>query len=332
MVPDMTTLSPSGPPSFTPSGHALLDELQQTVQFVTSTVGDATVAIGRSARGSGVVIGPDRVLTNAHNLRDRTTSVTFADGRSVQGRVIATDAAGDLAVLDVATGDATPLSWAEDAPGIGAAVFAVDQSHRGTRVTFGLVSGVSRRFRGPGGRPIGGAVEHTAVMGRGSSGGPLVDVEGRLVGINTHRLGDGFYLARAVSSELRQRVDHLIEGRSRVTPTLGVAIAPPHVATQLRKAVGLAERDGLLVRGVESGGAGDRAGVREGDLIVGAAGAPVIVTSDLFQALDAVVDGSTFELAIVRGAEELSITVSFDAPATDGADSEEPTAEESADS
>lgn len=263
-----------------------------------------------------MVIAADRVLTNAHNLRDRTTSVTFADGRSVQGRVIATDSVGDLAVLDVDTGDATALSWADEAPELGAAVFAVDQSRRGTRVTFGLVSGVSRHFRGPGGRPIGGAVEHTAVMGRGSSGGPLVDVLGRLVGINTHRLGDGFYLARAVSAELRQRVDGLVEGRSRMTPTLGVAIAPPHVAAQLRKAVGLAERDGVLVRGVESGGAGDRAGIREGDLLVGAAGSPVAATSDLFQALDAVVDGGSLELSLVRGAEELTVSVSFAEPST----------------
>ena len=292
-------------------GTALLHGLQRTVQSIFDTVGASTVAIGRSARGSGVVIGADRVLTNAHNLRDRTTSVTFADGRSVQGRVTATDAAGDLAVLEVETGDAAPLAWADDAPAMGSAVFAVDQSHRGTRVTFGLVSGVSRRFRGPGGRPIGGAVEHTAVMGRGSSGGPLVDADGRLVGINTHRLGDGFYLARAVSAELRRRVDGLAEGRSRSTPTLGVAIAPPHVAAQLRKAVGLAEREGVLVRGVETGAAGDRAGVREGDLIVGAGGASVSGASDLFEALDALTEGAALELAVVRGAEELTLTVSF---------------------
>ena len=65
----------------------------------------------------------------------------------------------------------------------------------GVRVTFGTVSSLGRNFRGPRGRLITDGIEHTAPLGRGSSGGPLVDPEGRLLGINTHRPGDGLYLA-----------------------------------------------------------------------------------------------------------------------------------------
>ena len=67
----------------------LLEELETAAADAATTVGAATVAIGRSGRGSGVVVAEGRVLTNAHNLRDRTTQVTFADGRAEQGSLLA---------------------------------------------------------------------------------------------------------------------------------------------------------------------------------------------------------------------------------------------------
>ena len=110
---------------------------------------------------------------------------------------------------------------------------------RGLRVSFGTVSGVGRTFRGPRGRRIAGALEHTAPLGRGSSGGPLVDAEGRLVGINTHRLGEGFYLALPAGAALKTRVDALARGESASRVQLGVGLAPSHVARRLRRSVGL---------------------------------------------------------------------------------------------
>ena len=88
-------------------------------------------------------------------------------------------------------------------PPLGQVVFAAARGRHGLRVSFGLVSGTGRSFRGPRGRRIAGSVEHTAPLARGSSGGPLVDAEGRLLGINTRRLGDGFYLAMPADAALR---------------------------------------------------------------------------------------------------------------------------------
>ena len=93
----------------------LLSQLEEAAGRAAERVGAATVAIGRAPRGSGVVVAPDRVLTNSHNLRDRTTQVTFED-RSDQAAVLAVDAASDLAVLEVSTEGIEPLSWAEAAP------------------------------------------------------------------------------------------------------------------------------------------------------------------------------------------------------------------------
>ena len=194
----------------------LLDELQSSIATLAERAGPSVVSIGRHQRGSGVVIGDGTVLTNAHNLRGSEVTVTFADGRREIGTVKAVDGDGDLAVIGVDTKGATPLEWgAADGVQLGAAVFgAAAANGSGTRITFGTVSAVERAFRGPGGRRIAGSIEHTAPLAPGSSGGALLDAEGRLVGLNTNRIGDGFYLALPADGALRERVDALGRGEA----------------------------------------------------------------------------------------------------------------------
>lgn len=288
----------------------LLDDLHAAAAAAADTVGAATVSIGRSARGSGLVVGEDRVLTNAHNLRDRTTRVGFGD-HVEQGEVLAVDAASDLVVLRVDTSGITPIEWSDDLPGVGAAVFALARSVRGSRLGVGFVSGTDRWFRGPGGRPIGGAIEHTAPMARGSSGGPLVDASGRVVGINTHRLGEGFYLAQAADRPLVERIDALSLGRTPQRAVLGVAVAPAEVARRLRRSVGLDDRDGVLIRGVEDDSPAQRADLRVGDLVVATGTAAVTSIDDLHRALDGHDPEAPLELTVVRGADQLAVTVTF---------------------
>src|SRR5207302_2525164 len=169
----------------------------------------------------------------------------------------------DLAVLDVETGDAPAVAWGEAgelAPGRPVLALA-NPGGRGLRATLGFVSAAERSFRGPRGRRIAGAIEHTAALPRGSAGGPLVDPDGRLLGINTIRLDGGLILALPADAALRERVEALSRGEEPRTPRLGVAVAPPRVARRMRRAVGLPEREGLLVRAVEDDSAGARAGL-----------------------------------------------------------------------
>ncbi len=287
-------------------------ELQGTISGVALRVGPAVVGIsGRRTAGSGVVIAPGRVLTNAHNVGGDELRITFADGRDVSAQATAAvDAERDLAVLEVDTGAIEPVEWASALPGIGAAVFALaNPGGRGLRVTFGLVSGTERAFRGPRGRVIEGSIEHTAPLLPGSSGGPITDESGRLLGINTHRLGEGFYLAIPADGTLRERVDTLAAGRAPKGKRLGVAVAPNAMARRLRRAVGLPEIDGILVRGVEDDSAAARAGLAEGDLITKAGGAVVNEPEDLFRALDG--SGESIQLEIVHGVESRTVDVRF---------------------
>ena len=288
-----------------------LAEIQDHVRRLADSVGPSVVGIGhRWALGSGVVVAPGRVVTNAHNLRRDEVTVTFADGRSVQGRPTGVDIDGDLAVLEVETGDAPAIAWSEDEVSLGAPVFALaNPGGRGLRVTFGLISGTQRSFRGPRGRRISGSLEHTAPLLPGSSGGPVVASDGRLLGINTNRLGEGFYLAIPAEGTLRQRIDDLGRGRSPRPIRLGVGIAPPQVVGRLRKAVGLPDADGLLVREVEEGSAAANAGLEEGDLLTHAGDKALRSFDDLHDVLKSVQPGEEFSITVLRGTEERTVTV-----------------------
>jgi|SRR5215211_594271 len=288
----------------------VLNEIQEEIQRVANQVSNAVVGVGqRWGVGSGVIIGKDQVLTNAHNVRADEVTVTFNDGRTATGQVRGEDIDGDLAVIGVDTGDSPAIEWATGgSPAVGTPVFALSNpGGRGLRITLGFVTGLERSFRGPRGRRITGSLEHDAPLLPGSSGGPIVDDQARLLGLNTNRLGEGFYLAIPADETLRGRVDALARGESKSWPRLGIGVAPPHIARRMRRAVGLPDADGLLVRHVEDDSPASRAGLAVGDLIVQAGGRTVSGMDDLIEAL-AAADGS-LQLVIWRGTDERAVDV-----------------------
>lgn len=287
----------------------LLDEVGAVVRGAAEGVGAAVTSVNQT--GNGLVIAPGLVLTNAHNLRGDSVRVDFTDGRSESGTVKAVDIDGDLAVVAVETGGVEPPTWAERPPRLGDLVVSVAFPRaRGLRATVGTVSSVDRAFRGPRGRRIVRGFEHTAPLARGSSGGPVLDREGAVVGVNTHRMQEGFYLALTADEDLGRRIERLREGTVPERHRLGVAMAPPPAARHLRAAAGLPEVDGLLVRAVEEGGAADRAGLRRGDVIVAVNNEPLRSIDDLYRVLDSGADA--IELGVVRTTEELTVAVRFD--------------------
>ena len=290
--------------------NEVLQALQQSVSEVAERVGPAVAGLGRGwGRGSGVVVAPGQVLTVAHVLRGEAVAVALAGGEVVEGRVTGADPDLDVAVIAVDTGDAPAIAWEPGEPAaLHAPVFALaNPGGRGLRTTFGMVSATGRGFRGPRGRRVAGSIEHTAPLPRGSSGGPLVDADGRLIGLNAVRSDGGFILALPADAALRRRVDELARGAAAERPRLGVALAPPRVARRLRAAVGLPERDGLLVRGVVDGSPAARAGIERGDLLVRAGERALAGMDDLFDALD--LAGDELVLGLVRGTDERELTV-----------------------
>jgi serine protease Do len=292
-----------------------IEELEGAVQAAGQQYGPAVVGIGRGwGVGSGFAFEPGRVLTRMHNVRHDEVGITFADGRREVGRVLATDDDLDLAVIEVDTAEIEPLRWPDEDVDVPAGRFVLAMSNpggRGVRVTAGFVASATRTFRGPRGRRLTGAIEHTAPLPRGSAGGPLLDAGGRVLGINAVRVDGGLILAARADAGLRARVEALGRGEPHRSVRLGVAVAPPRVARRLRRAVGLPERDGVLIRAVEEGSAADRAGLERGDLLVGADGRELERLDTLYDVLDGAESEGKLELTILRGTEERTVEVSF---------------------
>src|SRR3954452_21947269 len=206
-------------------------DLSETLAGAAERVGPSVVGLGRGwGLGSGAVIAEGRGLTNAHNLRRAEVAVTFADGGRESSEAAGIDPDLDLAVLATDTGDAPVIAWEPEpaVPSLGTPVVArANPGGRGLRVTLGFVSSEGRSFRGPRGRRIQGAIEHTAPLPRGSSGGALVDAEGKLLGVNSLRMEGGLILAVPATAAVRERVSLLGRGEAVAPHRLGGAVAPP---------------------------------------------------------------------------------------------------------
>ena len=289
---------------------SILDDLQSAVSTVAERAGPSIVGIGRGNRGSGVVIADGKVLTNAHNLRGDEVTVTFADGRRTRGTVAGVDGDGDLAVVDVDTAGATPLDLGRRR----------GPRHRHRRLRSGreprrrdarhVRARLGDRSLVP--RP-GWPADQRQPRAHRSPGARLVRRRARWTRPAPSSASTRTGSARAstwpcpADAALRERVDALGRGESPTPIRLGVAVAPAHVARRMRRAVGLPERDGVLVRGVEDDSLADAAGIDAGDLIVSAGGKPISDADDLFEALGTL--KRPFDLVLVRGSEERTVSV-----------------------
>jgi serine protease Do len=266
-------------------------------------------------RGSGVVVAPGVVATLARNVPDdgddALTVVTTAG--PAPARIAGRDATADLAVLRFDEDPGLPaLDWTPaDAPAlrIGTPVHAFgDPDGRGLRATTGAVAAAPYAVRGPGGRLVEGVIEHTAPLPRGAGGGPLVDGDGRVLGLNAVRLPGGLILAWPAAT-LAERAAALAAGRQTAPPRIGVALASPRQARRLRAAVGLDAVDGLLVRDVAADSPAAAAGLRRGDVLLAAGDTPLTRPDAMFEAIDAA--GPSLALRVLRGSDEQTITITL---------------------
>ena len=299
-----------------------LDSYSRAIREVTEQLGPAVISVGtQSGRGggSGVILGSDEgtatAVTNSHvvrGLRQRAMRrsggmrVTLADGSTVDAEVLGDDPSSDLGVLRFAPeGEFTvaPLGEAQNLV-VGQLVVAIGNPLGFQRtVTAGVVSALGRSLRGQDGRLIENVIQTDAAINPGNSGGPLADASGRVVGINTAIIGgaQGIGFAVPVSAAFRRVVFALVtEGRVR-RAYLGVMV-------QSRQARDDAS-GGAQIENVAPNSPADRAGLRQGDLIVGFDGKPVHSTDDLLNFLDGSAIGRDAELRVRRGRGDLSMRV-----------------------
>ncbi|HEY7519788.1 MAG TPA: Do family serine endopeptidase [Methylomirabilota bacterium] len=261
----------------------------------------------RQSLGSGVIASSDGyVVTNFHVVRGADAVVVrLADQSEYQAKLVGSDSRTDLALLKVdgrelpamPFGDSDRLEVGDPVMAIGNP-FGLDQT-----VTTGIVS-AKERFIGSG--PYDDFIQTDASVNPGNSGGPLVDVRGALVGINTAifsqtggSVGIGFAIPVNIAKDVLRQ---LRETGKVVRGYLGVAVAP--VTPEARRAANLASSKGALVAEVVSGSPAAAAGVRPGDVIVRFQGEELQDPRDLTRRVAATPPGTSVRLQVVRRAGE----------------------------
>src|SRR5207344_3046294 len=251
--------------------------------------------------GSGVVFtGDGFLLTNAHVVgKAQSGTASFADGTSAPFTVVGADPLSDLAVLRASGTTPPPAELGEaDHLVVGQLVVAVGNPlGLAGSVTAGVVSALGRSLPARG-RVIEDVIQTDAALNPGNSGGALADADARVVGINTAVAGVGLGMAVPVNDTTRRIIAALMaDGRVR-RAYLGLAMVPGPVPANWRERIG--RNTGLLVAQVVAGGPADRAGLRQGDLLLTVGGKPVAVSQDLQRQMFSEAIGRPLSITVMR--------------------------------
>jgi S1-C subfamily serine protease len=289
------------------------DALASTVEATGSGV--VRVEARRRLPASGVLWSPDGVVVTAHHIveRDENIQVSLPDqdtgSQSVPATLVGRDPSTDVAVLRIEAPDLTASAW-DDASDlrVGHLVLALGRPGRTTQATMGIVSALGDSWRTPAGGQVDRYLQTDLVMYPGFSGGPLVDMAGRVLGLNTSALIRGISVT-VPTTTVRQVVETLLShGRMR-RGYLGVGAQPVRLPANLEQELG--QETGLLLVSVEPDGPAGRGGLLLGDTIVTFDGQPVRHMDDLLALLGGDKVGAEVPVRIVRGGlvQELTVTV-----------------------
>lgn len=293
----------------------LLDAYSGTVARVAETVGPAVALVERgTGHGSGVVLSPDGlVVTNSHVVGDaKTVRIVLPDGHRLDARVLGTDPDTDLAVVKA------------DGSGLAAATLGDSQAlRRGqiaiaignplgfeSTVTAGVVSALGRSLRSPSGRPIEDVIQTDAALNPGNSGGALASSYGEVIGVNTAMIAgaQGICFAVASNTVLFVLTEVLQHGRVR-RAYLGLAADSVNLPQRVASAAGLDSRSAAVIHAIVKDGPADRAGLREGDVLLSLDGLPVTGPGPLLKLLGVDQIGHTRLAKILRGGRLLDLPV-----------------------
>ena len=310
---------------------ALLDAYSQAVVGAAERVGPSVVHIearysqnnrSRSGQGSGsgfVFTSSGYILTNSHVVHGASRlDVTLADGNVHQAHLIGDDPETDLAVIRVHAERLVPATLGDSKKvRVGQLALAIGHPYGfQSSVTAGVVSALGRSLRAGSGRLIDDVLQTDAALNPGNSGGPLVDSRGHVIGVNTAMIlpAQGICFAIAINTAKFVAGRLIRDGRVR-RGRIGIAVQTVPMpmaagkASGSRSRKGAQHRGGVLVVGIDPGGPADRAGLEEGDLILGLDGHAVGGIDDLHRLLTEERVGAKVSLRVLRRPEILTLQI-----------------------
>ena len=268
--------------------------------------------------GTGFIITNDGyIVTNKHVVADAAAEYTVftTDGKSFPAKVIAKDPLNDLAVIKI-EGEGLPVAEFGDSDDlkIGQWVIAIGNAlgEFQNTVTVGVVSAKERRIQVEGGGVLEGLLQTDAAINSGNSGGPLVNVRGQVVGINTAvaapGISEGIGFALPINT-VKNVIDQAVKTGKIVRPFLGLEYRP--VTKDLKETFDLPVDTGVYALRVVAGEAADKGGVKVNDIITEIDGKPINENRSLTRILQDYKPGDSVTLTVMRGSETLKLPVTL---------------------
>jgi S1-C subfamily serine protease len=303
----------------------LLDAYSRAVVSVVDGVGPAVVSIttgrrasdgrvGTTGAGSGVIVAPDGyALTNNHVVHGASRlEATLTDGRTLETVLIGEDASTDLALIRLSAADLPAAVLGRSATlRVGQLVVAIGNplGFQST-VSAGVVSALGRSFRSRTGRLIENVIQTDVALNPGSSGGPLVDSSGRVVGINTAiiAMAQGLSFAIPIDTATWVISELLAHGRVR-RAWLGLVAQTRVLDRSLGHRLGIPGPHVVEILSVEPEGPAARAGLLAGDWIVALEGHPAMTVDELHRRLAAGAIGVPVAVGVIRRRDRIQVSV-----------------------
>ncbi len=316
-TPALSTPAPAGvsSPVALPSLAGVVNQVKPAVVAIFTEVQQAEGA------GSGFIFRPDGYIFTNNHVVEGAQQITvalppsqrFPRGTTLPGKVLGQDPLTDTAVVKVEASDLTTLPMARAPLQVGDWVIAVGNAlalEGGPTVTLGIVSALGRSVDVDTGVTLYDLIQTDAAINPGNSGGPLLNLSGEVVGMNTIVAGGAQGIGFAVSvNTVLSVVDELIRLGKVNWPWIGVTVGSvtPAVASQF----GLGVEEGVLIREVSQGSPAERVGLKQNDVIVRLGGVDTPDYLIFLQELRRRRAGDQVELAIRRGNDSLSVTITL---------------------
>lgn len=272
--------------------------------------GESTVIVDARKRypASGIAYAEDLVLTADHVVTREDIKVILPDGKSLAATIAGRDAGSDLALLRLAEKALKPAKTSNDVK-VGQLVLALGRPNTsGMQASWGIVTAIAGPARTHRGGLLDEYISTETTPYPGFSGGPLVNTEGEVLGLNTSGLTHGSSLT--IPSKVAWRIaDELAKHGSVKRGYLGVRTQPVEIAEATRKSLKREQKSGLLILWLEENGPAQKGGLFVGDTIVAVAGQPVSDPDDLFAALKSDTVGKSVVVEVLRGGKAENVNV-----------------------
>jgi S1-C subfamily serine protease len=284
---------------------SVLGRLSNDLAGAVESAGQATVTVNARRRlpATGIVWNADGLIVTANHVVEQDDDITIGlpDGRTVPATLQGRDPGSDLAILKIEASDLTPASRNGGEVKPGHLVLAIGRpGPSGPMASFGVVSVVGGAWRTQQGASVDGYIRADVAMLPGFSGGPLIDAQGNVLGLNSSHLGRGGGMtipASAIDNIVKSLQTH---GKVR-RGFLGIGAQAVSIPPTLASAAGVQQEQGLVIVGVEPDGPAERDGLFLGDVIISIGGQPVTSVEELQDTLSGDQVGKQAEISILRG-------------------------------